>query len=75
MKNKKFIGMTVAISMVASILSGCGSNSDTIKIGGLAPLSGGLSMYGISTSNGYKLAVDDINKNGGILWKQVEILL
>lgn len=75
MKNKKFIGMTVAISMVASILSGCGSNSDTIKIGGLAPLSGGLSMYGISTSNGYKLAVDDINKNGGILGKQVEILL
>ena len=75
MKNKKFIGMTVAISMVASILSACGSNSDTIKIGGLAPLSGGLSMYGISTSNGYKLAVDDINKNGGILGKQVEILL
>ncbi|MEG1448880.1 MAG: ABC transporter substrate-binding protein [Oscillospiraceae bacterium] len=75
MKNKKIIGMTIVASMVASIFTGCGEKTDTIKIGGLAPLSGNVSMYGISTSNGYKLAVEDINKNGGILGKQVELVL
>ena len=30
------------------------SNADTVKIGGLAPLTGNLSIYGIATDNGVK---------------------
>jgi branched-chain amino acid transport system substrate-binding protein len=47
---------------------------ETIKIGSLHDLTGGLNIYGIQQAQGLKLAVDDINKNGGILGKQVEIV-
>lgn len=48
----------------ASASTGAG---DTIKIGGLAPLTGNVAVYGIAVDNGVKLAVKEINENGGIL--------
>ncbi|MEG1869795.1 MAG: ABC transporter substrate-binding protein [Oscillospiraceae bacterium] len=45
---------------------------DTIKIGGLAPLTGAVSVYGIATANGAKLAIEEINAKGGVLGKQIE---
>ena len=47
----------------------------TIKIGGLGPLTGPLAIYGVTATNGSKLAFEEINKNGGILGKQVEFVL
>lgn len=38
-----------------------------IKIGGLAPLSGDVSQYGVAVNNAVKMAVEDINAKGGIL--------
>lgn len=48
---------------------------DTVKIGVLAPLTGEVSVYGVATANGIKLAADEINKNGGIGGKQVELVI
>lgn len=48
---------------------------DTIKIGGLAPLTGNVSVYGVATNNGIKMAVDEINKAGGVLGKQIEYIV
>ena len=45
---------------------------DTIKLGNSAPLTGPVSVYGITTNNGIKLAIEEINQAGGILDKQVE---
>lgn len=45
---------------------------DTIKLGNSAPLTGPLSVYGITTNNGIKLAIEEINQSGGILDKQIE---
>ena len=64
-------------------LVGCGgggtegqtSNADTVKIGGLAPLTGNLSIYGIATDNGVKMAIDEINAAGGVLGKQIEYIV
>ena len=58
-------------------LAACGGGkeakeADTIKIGCTAPLTGPVAIYGVTSSNGSKLAMDEINKNGGILGKQVE---
>ena len=50
------------------------SETETIKIGGLAPLTGSLAIYGVTTTNGANLAIDEINKNGGILGKKVEYI-
>ena len=50
-------------------------SGDSIKIGVLAPLTGEVSDYGIATSNGIKMAFEEINANGGILGQQVELVL
>ncbi len=46
---------------------------DSILIGGLAPLTGAVAVYGTTTTNGANLAFEEINANGGILGgKKVE---
>lgn len=73
MKAKKILTLSLAAVMAAGVFAGCSNaNADTIKIGGLAPLTGNVSVYGITSSNGTKLAFDEINKNGGILGKTVD---
>ena len=51
------------------------AEAETIKIGAIGPLTGSVAIYGISATNGLKLAVDEINANGGILGKQIELNL
>ena len=51
------------------------AEAETIKIGALGPLTGSVAIYGISATNGLKLAVDEINANGGKLGKQIELNL
>ena len=51
------------------------ASGETIKIGCLAPLTGEVSTYGIATANGIKLGVEEINKNGGIGGKQIELMI
>jgi len=65
---KKIISLVMAMSMVALALTGCGSqsSSDTFKIGGIGPVSGGAAVYGQAVKNGATLAVEEINAAGGI---------
>lgn len=44
-----------------------GSSDKVYNLGGLAPLTGNVSVYGITTTNGVKMAVEEINAAGGIL--------
>ena len=48
-----------------------GNTAETINIGGIAPLTGPVAVYGITATNGAKLAFEEINAAGGILGKQV----
>ena len=62
------------------LIGGCGKSGEvakpeTIKIGGMAPLTGALAIYGITTTNGAELAVKEINENGGILGKKIEYIM
>lgn len=52
--------------------NGAAEAGETIKIGALAPLTGPVSVYGIATSRGARLAVDEINAADGINGKQIE---
>ncbi len=45
----------------------------TVKIGGIGPLTGPYANYGVSVSQGAKLAVEEINAAGGINGMQVEL--
>lgn len=51
-----------------------GDDSETIKIGHFASLTGPTATFGQQTENGVRLALDEINANGGILGKKVEVI-
>lgn len=55
--------------------SGSTSENEVIVIGGLAPLTGSVAMYGNFVAKGAELAFKEINANGGILGKQVDFRL
>lgn len=62
------------------LIGGCGKSGEvakpeTIKIGGMAPLTGALAIYGVTTTNGAELAVKEINENGGVLGKKIEYVM
>ena len=78
---KKFFCMMMAVLMVLA-MTACGAEktptpnqdeTETIRIGGIGPLSGGYANYGFSVKNGAQLAVDEINAAGGINGKQIEL--
>jgi branched-chain amino acid transport system substrate-binding protein len=51
------------------------SNSSEIVIGEFGSLTGTTATFGISTKNGIDMAVDDINKAGGLLGKKVRVIV
>lgn len=59
-----------ALCVVAGAASAAG-----IKIGLIAEITGPNAEAGSYTINGAKLAIDDINKHGGILGKQAELVI
>ena len=72
------INMFVVGAMM--LIGGCGKSGEvakpeTIKIGGMAPLTGALAIYGVTTTNGAELAVKEINENGGVLGKKIEYVM
>lgn len=76
MKNRfgKFIVVaTVGAFLIAA--AGTAMAADTIKMGVAGPHSGDLASYGIPTVEAAKLVVKDINAKGGVLGKQVELLI
>lgn len=79
MKKKLLCGV-LASAMAFSVLAGCGGNSEggadseVIKIGGIGPLSGPNSTYGISVKEGADLLAEEINAAGGINGKKVEFI-
>jgi len=48
--------------------------SDKILIGEYGSLTGTEATFGISSSNGLKLAIEETNKSGGLLNKQIELI-
>lgn len=65
-------------AMTVTMLAGCGGgetekgSSDTIKIGGIGPVTGDAAIYGEAVKNGAELAVKEINEAGGINGAQIE---
>lgn len=83
MKNKKILMLMLALVLMLTACGGgtakeapaTGEESDEIVIGVMGPLTGNVAIYGIASTNGTKQAIDEINAAGGILGKQVRIVL
>lgn len=53
---------------------GSAASGSVFKIGGIGPLTGDASSYGISVKNGAQIAVDEINEAGGASGYTLELL-
>lgn len=66
-------GMIAAVAATIA-MAGAAVAADPIKIGLSGPFTGGSSSMGVSMRDGVKLAVADINKNGGVLGRQLVLV-
>ena len=87
---KKLLCLLLALMLVFACLAGCSgdtdegdanndsnspsSDGDTIKVGLLAPLTGDVAEYGIAVANGVRMYTEELNANGGINGKTIELV-
>jgi branched-chain amino acid transport system substrate-binding protein len=78
MLNKKIIfGVIVIVIALIVLLSFTliPNKEETIKIGFIAPLTSGPSQWGQGVLNMMTIAVDEVNANGGINGKRIELII
>ena len=81
-KWKKFTSACLVAALSTALLAGCGgekkdsaaANTDKYVIGASFELTGNVANYGKSTLSGLKLAVDQVNKAGGVNGKQLVVV-
>lgn len=77
---KKKVSLFLLLLFALPIVAGCSGDKsevgegDTVKIGLNYELSGPVSTYGQSLTAGIELAMEQINKDGGVLDKQIELV-
>ena len=64
----------LAVAAIAGIFSIQAVAAEPIKVGLSGPFTGGSSSMGVSMRDGAKLAVAEINKSGGVLGRQIELV-
>lgn len=69
--NMKLKSIVTAIALAASFSAFA---ADPIKIGLSGPYTGGSSPMGVSMRDGVRLAASEINANGGILGRKIELI-
>jgi branched-chain amino acid transport system substrate-binding protein len=71
------IVIALCVAAVAATTLSCGSKGSgkEIPIGEYGSLTGGIATFGISTKNASVMAFDEINKKGGVLGKQIKLLV
>ncbi len=74
MMNLSFFRQFIYYLIVVILIIGCGK-VEPIKIGMVAGLSGRRSQLGVSTRNAVILAVQQVNENGGINGRPIELIV
>jgi branched-chain amino acid transport system substrate-binding protein len=72
---RNLVIMAVVTLFLSVSITGAALAADTIKLGVAGPHSGDLASYGIPTIKAAELVVKDINAKGGVLGKQVELVV
>jgi len=68
------LAVQAALALAIGSFSGVVTAADPIKIGVIGPFTGGSSSMGVSMRDGVKLAVEEINKSGGVLGRLLLIV-
>ncbi len=79
-KWKKIASVMAVAAMATALIAGCGGGSqqgsaDVIKIGANLEMTGGNATFGGSAANGAKLAIKETNAKGGVLGKQLTLVV
>ena len=73
--NKLFYPLVLIVFAFALYISGCTKSAQNeIVIGEYASLTGSEATFGISSDNGLKLAVEEMNNSGGLLGKKINLI-
>lgn len=80
---KKIFTMATVAVLSLSLLAGCGTSGgaaggkggNTIKVGAMFEQTGGAAQYGNAGLKGAQLAVEQQNAKGGVLGKQIELVV
>ena len=79
MKLYKVLSIVILVAMVLAACGQSGSEEEAaaepLKLGLLAPLSGAVPTFGQSTKEGTELAVKEWNAKGGVLGRQIELIV
>jgi branched-chain amino acid transport system substrate-binding protein len=71
---KLLVTVLIACCAGSLVFAGGGKDTNTIRIGGIFPLSGSAALYGVELRNSIELAIDEINAAGGINGKKVVLI-
>ncbi len=66
---------TLAYLAITLLLVSCTAKDNTIRIGVFNSLTGGTATFGISSTQGIQMAADEWNARGGLLGKQIELIV
>lgn len=74
---KRIVLSSFLVASLLATFSSCGprGGGDKVRIGVFMSLTGDTANFGISSTNGIKLAADEVNAAGGINGKQIELLV
>lgn len=75
MKFKNKLALLLSLVLLVSMVVGCGNkqdNEDVIKLGFLGAKTGDVANYGIPGEKGMKMAIDELNAQGGVLGKKLQ---
>ncbi len=68
------LALAAGTALGSSFIAAGASAADPIKIGLSGPFTGGSASMGVSMRDGVKLAVVEINKAGGVLGRQIQLI-
>ncbi len=73
--HSRYLPVAFAFAFAVGLGSSSAVAQNTIKLGVLSPLTGLYAIVGERSSQGIKLAVDEINANGGVLGHKLEAII
>lgn len=76
-KFRKIVAGVLAVSMLLSLMCGCSGSkedSDTVKLGYIYDMTGENAGFASVVKAPIEMAVEDINENGGVAGKQLEVV-
>jgi branched-chain amino acid transport system substrate-binding protein len=75
MKRNSKIWLELALVVVGTLLFSCAKKEDVVILGEFGSLTGGTATFGKSTQKGIEMALEEVNKAGGIQGKPVRIVV